>query len=60
MVPLLAVVAPAVVIPVLLGTRVYIGISELAFRKVVLGLLAASGVALLVSSVPVLLARWGA
>lgn len=60
MLPLLAVVAPAVVIPVLLGTRVYIGISEVAFRKVVLGLLAASGVALLASSVPVLLARWSA
>jgi uncharacterized protein len=57
MLPLLAVVAPAVLIPVLLGARVYIGISELTFRKLVLGLLSASGVALLVSSVPVLLAR---
>lgn len=58
MLPLLAIVAPAVVIPVLLGTRIYLGISDLAFRKLVLGLLAASGVALLASSVPVLLARW--
>ena len=57
MLPLLAVVAPAVLIPVLLGTRLYLGISDLAFRKVVLGLLFASGIALLVSSVPVLLAR---
>ena len=58
MLPLLAIVAPAVVIPVLLGARIYIGISELAFRKLVLGLLSASGIALLVSSVPVLLGRW--
>ncbi|MBL0425835.1 sulfite exporter TauE/SafE family protein [Ramlibacter alkalitolerans] len=57
MLPLLAVVAPAVLVPVLVGTRVYLGISDVAFRKVVLGLLAASGVALLVASVPVLLAR---
>ena len=57
MLPLLAVVAPAVLLPVLLGTRVYVGISDLTFRKVVLGLLTLSGVALLVSSVPVLLAR---
>ena len=54
---LLAVVAPAVIIPVLLGARLYLGISDLGFRKIVLGLLTASGVALLVSSVPVLLAR---
>jgi uncharacterized membrane protein YfcA len=39
MLPLLAVVAPAVLVPVLLGTRVYLGISEIAFRKLVLGLL---------------------
>ncbi len=58
MLPLLAIVPPAVVIPVLLGTRVYVGISETSFRKLVLGLLAASGVALLASASPVLLARW--
>lgn len=58
MLPLLAVVAPAVLLPVLLGARVYLGISDLAFRKVVLGLLMASGIAMLVSSVPVLAARW--
>jgi uncharacterized protein len=57
MLPLLAVVAPAVLIPVLLGTRLYLGISDLTFRKVVLGLLFASGIALLASSIPVLLAR---
>ncbi|MBC5784922.1 sulfite exporter TauE/SafE family protein [Ramlibacter sp. USB13] len=57
MLPLLAVVAPAVLVPVLLGARVYLGISDVTFRKVVLGLLFASGIALLASSVPVLLAR---
>jgi hypothetical protein len=57
MLPLLAVVAPAVLLPVLLGARVYVGISDVAFRKVVLGLLSLSGIALLASSVPVLLAR---
>ena len=55
--PLLAVVAPAVLVPVLLGARLYLGISDLAFRKVVLGLLTASGIALLAASVPVLLGR---
>ena len=58
MLPLLAVVAPAVLLPVLLGTRLYLGISDLTFRKIVLGLLTASGIALLASSMPVLLARW--
>lgn len=56
-VPLLGVVALAVAVPVLLGARMYIGISEGAFRKVVLGLLTASGVALLASAVSALLAR---
>lgn len=58
MLPLLAVVAPAVLLPVLLGARLYAGISDVAFRKVVLGLLSLAGVALLVSSLPMLHARW--
>ncbi|MBT2322447.1 sulfite exporter TauE/SafE family protein [Variovorax paradoxus] len=57
--PLLGIAAMAVLVPVLLGARLYIGISEASFRKVVLGLLTLSGVALLTSSVPVLLARTG-
>jgi uncharacterized membrane protein YfcA len=57
MLPYFAVVAPAMLIPVLLGARLYIGISEAAFRQVVLGLLTACGIALLASSLPVLLAR---
>lgn len=55
MLPMFAIVAPAMLIPSLLGARLYIGISEATFRKVVLGLLTASGVALLSSSLPHLL-----
>lgn len=58
MLPLFAVAAPAILVPSLLGARLYIGISEQGFRKVVLGLLALTGVALLASSAPVVLARW--
>lgn len=57
-VPLLAVVAVAVAVPVLLGARLYVGISEAAFRKLVLGLLTASGVAMLASAVPAVLRRF--
>ena len=59
MVPLLALVAIAVLVPVLLGGRLYAGISEAGFRKIVLGLLTASGFALLAASLPVLLRRLG-
>jgi uncharacterized protein len=52
--PLMAVVAPALLLPALLGMRVYRGISPLAFRNVVLGLLTLSGLAMLASS----LAQW--
>jgi hypothetical protein len=43
-------------IPALIGARIYIGISEATFRSIVLSLLTVSGVALLASSAPVL---WG-
>lgn len=56
-VPLLVLVASAVAVPVLLGARLYIGISEVAFRKIVLSLLTLSGIAMLASAVPALLAR---
>jgi uncharacterized protein len=55
--PYLAIVAPALLLPSLLGARLYIGISEATFRKLVLGLLTCTGVALLASSVPGLLRR---
>lgn len=57
MLPMFAIVAPAMLIPVLLGSRLYTGISEATFRQIVLGLLTASGIAMLVASVPALLAR---
>jgi uncharacterized membrane protein YfcA len=46
-----------VLLPVLLGARVYIGLSEATFRRVVLVLLTLAGVALLVSALPVLRRR---
>lgn len=55
MLPLFAIVAPAMLVPTLLGTRMYIGISEARFRQIVLSLLTGSGVALLMSSLPKLL-----
>jgi uncharacterized membrane protein YfcA len=57
MLPLFAIVLPAMLIPTLIGTRVYLGVSESTFRKIVLGLLTLSGVAMLVSSLPRLLER---
>ena len=57
MLPLLALVGVCVLVPVLLGARLYIGISDAAFRQLVLALLTASGVALLAGSLPTLLAR---
>lgn len=59
MLPLFAVVAPAMLVPTLLGTRLYIGISEARFRQIVLGLLTVSGLVLLGSALPRLLARLG-
>ena len=55
MLPMFAVVLVAMAVPVILGARLYIGISEATFRKIVLTLLTASGVALLASGLPKLL-----
>lgn len=55
MLPFFAIILPAMLVPTLLGARLYVGISDVTFRRVVLGLLTLSGVALLVSSVPKLL-----
>jgi len=57
MLPALALVLPAMLVPALIGMRIYIGISELAFRRIVLLLLTASGVALLAAAVPALAGR---
>ena len=57
MLPMFGIVLPAMLIPALIGARIYIGISEATFRTIVLSLLTASGVALLVSSVPAIVGR---
>lgn len=53
--PLMAIVAPALLLPALLGMRLYIGISPAMFRNIVLGLLTASGVVMLANALPKLL-----
>jgi uncharacterized membrane protein YfcA len=58
MLPLFAVAAPAILVPSLLGARLYVGISDQGFRKVVLGLLTLTGVALLAAAAPTVLGRW--
>ena len=58
--PLFAIVAPAMLIPSLLGGRMYMAMSQTGFRKVVLVLLTVAGVALLGGSAPTLLQRWAA
>jgi uncharacterized membrane protein YfcA len=49
MVPAFALMVPVAVVPTLVGVVVYRRVDERAFRRVVLGLLLASGVALVVS-----------
>ncbi|CAO4178372.1 sulfite exporter TauE/SafE family protein [Methylorubrum populi] len=55
MLPMIAVVLPSMLVPTLFGTRIYVGLSETGFRRLVLGLLTVSGIALLVSGLPGLL-----
>jgi uncharacterized membrane protein YfcA len=50
--PEIGLVAVSLLVPALVGMRVYMGISPQAFRSVVLGLLTLSGVAMLVSVLP--------
>lgn len=59
MLPMLGIVAPAMLLPAWLGGRLYTGMSDVAFRRVVLGLLTCSGIALLTSALPALLRRIG-
>ena len=53
--PLMAIVAPALLLPALLGMKVYVGVSPAAFRRIVLLLLTLSGIAMLAGSLPRLL-----
>ena len=57
MAPLFAIVAPAMLLPALAGARLYHRIGETAFRKVVLALLTASGIAMLWAALPALVHR---
>ena len=52
---LFAIVAPAMVVPTLLGIRLYARFSDAGFRRLILLLLSLSGVVLLAASVPRLL-----
>jgi uncharacterized membrane protein YfcA len=49
---LFALVAPAMIVPTLLGVRLYARFSDAGFRRLVLVLLSISGIVLLVASVP--------
>lgn len=50
--PLFALVLSAMLVPTLLGTRLYKRINDVVVRRLVLGLLTASGIMLLASSIP--------
>jgi len=50
--PMFAIVVPAVLIPSVVGTRLYRSISDTAFRRLVLGLLTCSGLGMLAFSLP--------
>jgi len=52
MLPLLPVVAAALLVPALIGARVYVGLSPTAFRRVILSLLSLTGVVMLATSLP--------
>lgn len=52
MIPAMPVVAVALLVPSVLGAKAYVGLSQAAFRRVVLSLLTLSGVAMLTASVP--------
>jgi uncharacterized membrane protein YfcA len=51
----LLIAIPAMLIPALLGAKLYTKISDVAFRRLILVLLSMTGIALLVSSVPKLI-----
>ncbi|MEI7432474.1 MAG: sulfite exporter TauE/SafE family protein [Betaproteobacteria bacterium] len=55
MLPMFAIVAPALLLPSLIGARIYIGLSEATFRRIVLSLLTCSGLAMIASALPSLL-----
>ena len=52
MLPLFALIVPAMLIPWWLGSRLYLGIGEATYRKVVLGFLTFAGVGMMASALP--------
>jgi uncharacterized membrane protein YfcA len=54
--PTMGMVAGALLVPSLIGARVYVGLSPVAFRRVVLSLLSLSGLVMLATSIPKVLA----
>lgn len=52
MLPTFAIVVPAMLIPWWLGSRLYLGVSEVTYRNVVLGFLTFVGVGMVVSALP--------
>jgi hypothetical protein len=48
---------PAMLIPWWLGSRLYLGVSEVTYRNVVLGFLTFVGVGMVVSSLPTAIAH---
>jgi uncharacterized membrane protein YfcA len=57
MLPRFAIVAPALVVPAMIGARLYVGLSANAFRRVVLLLLSLAGLAMVVAALPAVFGR---
>ena len=57
MLPRFAIVLPALVVPSLLGARVYKRLNQVTFRRVVLTLLFGAGLAMIAASLPAALGR---
>jgi uncharacterized membrane protein YfcA len=55
--PKFAVVAPALIVPGYMGARIYLGLSEAAFRRLVLVLLSCAGLAMVAAALPGVLGR---
>ena len=54
---LFAIITPAIILPTLIGVRLYARFSDAGFRQLILVLLSLSGIVLLIASVPRLLTR---
>lgn len=57
MLPTLGAIAPAVVLPAMIGMRLYSRINQTQFRRTILAILTLAGAAMLASSMPQMLAE---